>query len=155
MRLYGPWGITKFNWREASTLGLEACILVLVIRFYDIPRVIGSLSIIGFTNLLILVTYYVFVVSLTEEVIFRAFIPSRLSGLFPNKWIRSLFVGFICSLLHVPNYGVQSVSMSNIVGMIIMHFFLMNLYSKYNSIIAPTMVHALWNLMNHLVEFGL
>lgn len=95
-------------------------------------------------------------VGFLEELIFRGYIGTRLFGYFKNKILSIIVVGIMFAFMHIPYrfvmsnmtfYDFMNVYWKSFSGLFIPHLFLQWLYSKYNSIIAPTMVHFIWDLL--------
>lgn len=143
-------GLERSKLKESFSLGLKACTLVLLINIFKIPVVIESILGQKYGNPVLFVLYYLVIVSATEELIFRGFIQSRIKGLIRQKFIRTFFVGFAFAMLHIPMHIKDIfafVSIYNICLYIIIHFCLVYLHEKYDNILAPIMVHALWNII--------
>lgn len=94
--------------------------------------------------------YYLVFVAFFEEVIFRGYIGSRLYGYFKNKFFSIIVTGVMFSIIHIPmamiNVGMNLteyiVNYSfRLVFLVLYHVFFQILYSKYNSLISPVIVH--------------
>lgn len=112
-------------------------------------------------NLIIIsIIYYLIFIAFMEELIFRAYIGTRLFGFFKNKKLSIAIVGIMFSLEHIPFYMIISqVSLAayisshfvNLISLAIIHILYQWLYAKYNSIIAPTILHFIWNYIQWFI----
>ena len=90
-----------------------------------------------------------------EEIVFRWFFQEKFEQIIPNKFIATLVVSLLFALSHLPN---DLSSPTNIISIIFslgnratFHFFLNFIKEKSNSIIVPTIIHALYNyLLNYV-----
>jgi membrane protease YdiL (CAAX protease family) len=112
-------------------------------------------------NLIIIrIIYYLIFISFMEELIFRAYIGTRFFGFFKNKKLSIAIVGIMFSLEHIPFYMIISqVSLAayisshffNFISLAIIHILFQWLYAKYNSIIAPTILHFIWDYIQWFI----
>ena len=90
-----------------------------------------------------------------EEIVFRWFFQEKFEQIIPNKFIATLVVALLFAIIHFPN---DLTSPTNIISIIFslgnratFHFFLNFIKEKSNSIIVPTIIHALYNyLLNYV-----
>ena len=96
------------------------------------------------------IIYFQIFIGFYEELVFRGYIGTRLYGYFSNKQISIVITGIMFSLMHVPFHMtvaqmgfIEYILMHwiNLVFLVIFHCGFQWLYSKYNSIIAPTILH--------------
>ena len=109
------------------------------------------------TVLIVMYTiYYLIFIALMEEVVIRGYIGTRLYGYFTNKKLSIVIVGIMFSLEHIPfqmMYAQMSLleyisqNWKALVCFAFFHFVLQWLYTKYNSIIAPIIVHFIWDFI--------
>lgn len=150
-------GFRKKYAKKSIIMGLILGILI----------VLGNVAV-GITNgntfapvgtILLKFFYYLIIISLTEEVIFRGYIQSRIFGLVHNNALATILVAIMFVLSHIPYH--LSVSKMNLVqfcqsnalwfvSVFILHLVFTYLYRKYNSIFASTIVHALMDWSNDL-----
>ncbi|MGG7059379.1 CPBP family intramembrane glutamic endopeptidase [Clostridium nigeriense] len=91
----------------------------------------------------------VFILALPEEILFRWFFQENLEELISNKFIATLITGLLFAIIHIPN----DINLhKNIVAIVFLigrrttfHFFMNFIKEKSNSIIVPTIVHAIYN----------
>lgn len=110
-------------------------------------------------TLLVRFCYYLFIIALSEEVIFRGYIQSRIFGLLHNNALATAATAVMFMLSHIPYHlSVSKMSLlafcrSNaawFVSVFILHLIFTYLYRKYNSIFASTIFHALMDWSNEL-----
>jgi membrane protease YdiL (CAAX protease family) len=103
--------------------------------------------------------YYLVVISLMEEVVFRGYIQSRIFGLVRSNWAATLLGAVLFMLMHIPYQmgaaGMDLISFTQnnwlwLVLVFLWHFVFTYLFRKYNSIYAPTLFHALMDWGNIL-----
>ena len=91
-------------------------------------------------------------IALTEEIVFRGFIQTRIQGLIRSKWASIILVGIMFSLLHIPfklfqyHVSLMGYICMNASGLIItclMHIYFVYLYTRDNNILAPAVAHAI------------
>lgn len=93
--------------------------------------------------------------ALPEEIIFRWFFQEKFEKIISNKFIATLIVALLFALLHLPNDLSSSTNIISIIFSIgsrsTVHFFFNFIKEKSNSIIVPTIIHALYNyLLNYV-----
>lgn len=93
--------------------------------------------------------------ALPEEIIFRWFFQDKFEKIISNKFIATLIVALLFALLHLPNDLSSSTNIISIIFSIgsrsTVHFFFNFIKEKSNSIVVPTIIHALYNyLLNYV-----
>ncbi len=103
--------------------------------------------------------YYLVVISLMEEIVFRGYIQSRIFGLVRNNWAATILSAVMFMLMHIPyqlgaaGMGLIAFTQSNWLWLVLVfmwHMVFTYLFRKYNSIYAPTLFHALMDWGNIL-----
>jgi hypothetical protein len=98
--------------------------------------------------------YFLFLVSVFEEIIFRGFINSRMQGLLKNKYITIIIVSLLFSLIHWPFNSMWfqgspleyfRVHLPYHLILSLLHFIFQNLYNKYQNLAAPILVHFVYD----------
>lgn len=105
------------------------------------------------TNFKILLFIQALIYALPEEILFRWFYQKKLEQIIPNKFIATLITGLLFAILHF--FGTDNInSYENIIDIIVsignrttLHFFFNYIKEKSNSIIVPTVVHAIYNYL--------
>lgn len=93
--------------------------------------------------------YYLINIGLVEEIVFRGFIQQRLKGVIKNKYVNILVVAFIFGIGHISFRLAQSnltfiqVFISVIPAMCLHIYFVCIYKAGHNSILSPTITHAL------------
>jgi membrane protease YdiL (CAAX protease family) len=90
--------------------------------------------------------YYLFAISLLEEIIFRGYIQTRLYGLFRNHATALIIGGLMFMLMHIPYQivirGADALSL-NLIFTFLFHIAAAMLYGKFNSLYGAVLFHAL------------
>lgn len=103
--------------------------------------------------------YQLIFTSLIEEIIFRGFIQSRITGLINNKPLSILTVGIMFGLAHWPfqlisnNKPLSEIIIPMLFSLlirIVMHIYLNFIYQKSNNLIAPIITHTIKNILSLL-----
>lgn len=142
-------GFSKTQAKKSLILG--AMLFVIVTIFFIIKAFLSGSTIQTDIRLVIIyIMYYLIFIAFMEELIFRAYIGTRLFGFFKNKKLSIAIVGIMFSFYHTPFYMIiTEVSLTeyicahffNLIYLAIIHTFFQWLYAKHNSIIAPTILH--------------
>lgn len=129
-------------------LGLAAAMINLV------PAILGQGVFIGFNRLAVQALYFFIVIALSEEILFRGYIQTRLYGLVKNDVFAVILGGLLFSLLHIP-YQMQRRGLSlpvflqqyypMLITTFVAHIFLNISFRKTNSLIVPVLVHGFLN----------
>lgn len=152
-------GFSKTQAKKSLVLGIM--LFGLVVIFCSIKAIISG-SIIRTDIKLIInqIIYYLIFIAFMEELVFRAFIGTRLFGFFKNKKLSIAIVGIMCSIEHIPFYMIiTQVSLTeyilahffDLIILAIIHILFQWLYAKYNSIIAPTILHFIWDYIQWFI----
>lgn len=97
--------------------------------------------------------YWIFVIALFEEFIYRGYIQTRLYGIFKNDVSAVLIGALLFSLSHVPFQvasGRREFDLSLVLWLVftfLAHFLLNYVYRRYNSIYGAILLHAMLNWM--------
>lgn len=146
-------GFSKIEAKKSLKLGLLLLITFAIIQVV-FPLLSGSSTKSGVVLITMRVIYYFIFIALMEEMIFRAYIGTRLYGFFSNKFLSIVVVGIMFSLLHIPFQMIMShmsfldyftIQWVNLIKIAMFHFLFQWMYAKYNSIIAPTILHFIWD----------
>lgn len=153
-------GFSKTNAKKSFILG-TILLLIIVILKVIIPVVNGSVTIrTDLGQILMNIVYYLIFIAFMEELVFRGFIGTRLFGYFRNKLFSIIVVGILFAVLHIPfQMIVAQVSFSQyisdnmgiLVNIFFWHFIKQWLYARYNSIIAPTMLHFIMDFIGWFI----
>ena len=103
--------------------------------------------------------YFLVVIALMEEVVFRGYIQSRLFGLLRHNAVATGVAGILFTLMHIP-YQMGAAGQDLVtfcqnnwwwfITLFIWHLVFTYLFRRFNSILAPTIFHALMDWSNIL-----
>ncbi|MFA5523404.1 MAG: CPBP family intramembrane glutamic endopeptidase [Tissierellales bacterium] len=150
-------GFSKKNLGKSLIMGLVAGGIVLTIQL--LPGIIGGRQFNPVSKLMSSFIYYLIIIGLTEEIIFRGFIQTRIYGIVKKPIIAILLTAFLFMIMHIPfqmgaaHMGFFEYISNNFVTLIFTfgwHLVFNFMYSKYNSIVGPTVFHAIMNWSNYL-----
>lgn len=154
-------GFGKSQAKKSFVLGM--ILLILVVALGVIWSLISGLSIQTNINAIIMrIIYYLVFIGFMEELVFRGYIGTRFYGCITNKRLSVVIVGIMFSLLHIPFHMVYaqmsfleyiSANWTNLFYISIFHCGFQWLYSKYNSIIAPTILHFIMDFIQWFIIF--
>jgi len=125
-----------------------------------IPAIVSGGKWLGLNGLLWNIFFYLIVIGLQEELVFRGFILTRLHGAIKSEVIVVIVCGLMFALMHVP-YQLFIRTGGNVAEFFsdntfwlfttfAWHFLFYFLFRKYNSLTAPTWCHFLVNFSNTL-----
>ncbi|MDF2822565.1 MAG: hypothetical protein K0R15_3013 [Clostridiales bacterium] len=148
-------GFSKNQIKKSFILGMILFILVAIVG--GIWSIISGSTIQTNSGVIFMRVIYFFIfIGFMEELVFRGYIGTRLYGCFTNKRLSFVIVGIMFSLLHIPFHMVVaqvslseyiSVNLVSLIYIFLLHYVFQWLYSKYNSIVAPTILHFIWNFI--------
>jgi membrane protease YdiL (CAAX protease family) len=136
-----------------SILGL------LIVAFNILLNLIQGRTFAPLQNIIINLVYYMVVISLVEEIIFRGYIQTRLYGLVKRPMIARILGALFFMLMHIPfqmgyaNMELVAYVQMNWITLVFTfawHMVFDFLYRKYNAIYAPTIFHGFMNWSNYL-----
>lgn len=114
------------------------------------------------SGLLVNIFYYLVIIGLQEEILFRGYIQPRLYGIIKSDALAVILGGIMFATMHIPyqmyNRGIGNFIdfvTSNYVWLILTfmwHTVFNYLYRRFNSLTAPTVAHWLMNLSNTLFK---
>ncbi len=138
-------GFTLKNIRKSLITG---AILGIIFAFFMnvLPSLLAGNKIISVNQALYNIFYYFIIISLTEEVVVRGYIQTRLYGLIKHDNLAVTVGGVLFYTMHLPFQmpvnGMQ-INLFNMAVMIVLHFVMNTLYRKYNSLAGATVFHGL------------
>lgn len=152
-------GFSKSNIFMSFRMGLSISAIVISIKGL-LPIMLGSAVQTDIGLIIMKVVYYFVFIAFMEELVMRGYIGTRLYGYIRNKRLSIVIVGIMFSLLHIPLQIMItqmslieyiSLNFGNLIYFIIFHFVFQWLYSKYNSIVAPTILHFIWDFIHWFI----
>jgi membrane protease YdiL (CAAX protease family) len=147
-------GFSKSQAKKSFSLGMLLFLLVVIYRCFGFGP--GKIAQTDIGSMIIKVVYYLVLIGFTEEILIRGYIGTRMFGYFKNKLLSIIIVGIMWSLYHIPFQMIVrqmslieyiSANWWNLLGIFILHFIFQWSYAKHNSIIAPTILHFIWNFV--------
>lgn len=147
-------GITLKNIKKALLTG---ALLGIIFSFFMnvLPNILAGGKIITHNQALHNIFYYFIVISLSEEVVFRGYIQTRIYGLIKNDILAVIVAGLLFYAMHLPFQmpvnGMQ-INLINMAIMVVLHILMNFLYRKYNSLAAPTVFHGLLDWGGNLLR---
>lgn len=150
-------GLYKGRWKLSCVIGL---VIAFVLFFNNcLWHIIGGAAFIPAKDIIKL-TFYYLTVSLSEEIIFRGYISTRLHGILKNSYLVILVSGILFVIMHFP-YRMIAYSMtigdltinnlSWIIDLFVTHTVLSIIYFKTNSLYGSIIPHWMSNLAYNLV----
>lgn len=153
-------GVTRRCFGGSLALGLAlGCLLSLALGVSE--RIATGLPFAGFgaASTISLVTFAVG--ALEEELCFRGYISTRLTGFFHNRVVASVVTGGLFLLYHyVIFWGVSgqisfdSISATRLVFILLLHFVCDAVYQRTNCIWGAVALHFLYNVTSGMLQFA-
>ena len=153
-------GVTRRRFGESLALGLAlGCVLSLALGVSE--RIATGLPFAGFgaASTISLLTFAVG--ALEEELCFRGYISTRLTGFFHNRVVASVVTGVLFLLSHyVIFWGVSgqisfdSISATRLVFILLLHFVCDAVYQRTNCIWGAVALHFLYNVTSGMLQFA-
>ncbi len=153
-------GFSKTHWVKSFQIGIFLSIIVVILSLVRIVIFHGVVKS-GLWLIASRIIYYMFFIGFMEEIVFRGYIGTRLYGVITNKKVSIVITGIMFSLLHIPFQSIIAqvspveyliTNSINLIIIFIMHIGFQYIYAKYNSIIAPTMFHFIWDFSQWLIS---
>lgn len=144
---------------KSFSMGMTLFLLIVIFKGV-IPIISGSKFQTDHKDIVMWVIYYLVFIALMEEVVMRGYVGTRLYGYFTNKRLSIFVVGVMFSLYHIPFQIVInkislveyiSLNWANLIIYFIFHLLFQWLYSQYNSIVAPTLFHFIWDFIKWFI----
>ncbi len=150
-------GFTKRNFKKSMLLGLILGLIVLIAN--NLGNVIGGNEIRSLSILMEKFVYFLLVIALVEEIIFRGYLQTRIYGIIKKRIPSILIISFLFMIMHIPfqmgyaNMNFITYIANNWITLcftFLWHIIFNFLYMKYNSIIAPTIFHGFLDWSNYI-----
>lgn len=153
-------GVTRQRFGESLALGLAlGCLLSLALGVSE--RIATGLPFAGFgaASTLSLVTFAVG--ALEEELCFRGYISTRLTGFFHNALLASIVTSVLFLLSHYVIFwsvsgqiSFDSISATRLVLILLLHFACDATYQRTNCIWGAVALHFLYNVTSGMLQFA-
>lgn len=152
-------GVTHQCLGESMAIGLAlGCLLSLALGVSE--RITTGLTFAGFGAVSALSLLTFFVGALEEELCFRGYISTRLTGLFRHRIVASIVTGVLFLLSHyVIFWGVSgqisfdSISATRLVFIMLLHFVCDATYQRTNCIWGAVGLHFVYNVVSGIMQF--
>lgn len=148
-------GINNDNIWNSIVLGFAGGFLLLAIQTALFMVQGKSLS---FTSPQLLNWVIFFFAALEEEIIFRGYIQTRLSGLINSQWIVGIINSVLFLSIHYPVRWVVSGAISfdilpavYIISLLALHFFCDVVYKRTNCLWGAVMLHIIYNAVGAMI----
>ncbi|HWQ58843.1 MAG TPA: type II CAAX endopeptidase family protein [Clostridia bacterium] len=138
-------GITQRNLGRSTLAGALSGV-VLSFLMNVLPSILAGRKVIPFGLALYNVFYYFVVIGLSEEIIFRGYIQTRINGLIKDDFLAMLIVGVLFYFMHLPYQMPVNGMQFNVLQLavfVVLHMIHNILYRKFNSLAGPTLLHGL------------
>ncbi len=120
-----------------------------------LPNILAGGKVITVNRALYNIFYYFIIIALSEEVLFRGYIQTRIYGLIKCDILAVIMTGILFYAMHLPfqmSVNGIKINLINMIIMIVLHFVMNFLYRKYNSLAAPTVFHGLLDWGGNLLR---
>jgi len=150
-------GFSRNNIKKSLILGIVSACIVFSINF--VPNFLKGNELLPFSQLLSSFIFYLLVIALSEEIIFRGYIQTRIYGIIKRRSFAILLTAFMFMIMHIPfQMGIAQMDLTTFVAnnfitlmfQFSWHFVFNFMYAKYNSLLAPTIFHTVMNWSNYL-----
>lgn len=134
----------KGRWKLSIIIG--GCLSLFYFYCNCLSNLIAGKGLIKFSNILFLFVYFLFV-ALSEEIIFRGYIGTRLNGLIKNKYVVLIVTGILFVVMHFPyrivayNMALSDFDIGWLINLFLFHLIMSFVYMKTNSIIGSIIPH--------------
>lgn len=156
----------KTNKQKIDTIGFKGRWMLSIILggilglFYlycnCLSHLIEGEKLISINKILFLAIYFLFV-SVSEEIIFRGYIGTRLNGLIKNKYVTLVLTGILFVVMHFPyrmiaaNISLCDFDIGWLINLFIFHLVMSFIYMKTNSIFGSIIPHWISDLAYEIV----
>lgn len=153
-------GVTRRHFGQSLALGLAlGCLLSFALGASE--QLASGLAFAGFGAVSALSLLTFFVGALEEELCFRGYISTRLTGLFRHRIVASIVTGVLFLLSHyVIFWGVSgqisfdSISATRLVFIMLLHFVCDATYQRTNCIWGAVGLHFVYNVVSGIMQFA-
>lgn len=145
----------KGRWKLSIIIGL----ILSLFYFYCncLSHLMNGEKLISIDKILFLAIYFL-LVSICEELTFRGYIGTRLSGLIKNKYVVMVITGILFVAMHFPyrmiayNMSLASFDIGWLINLFIFHLVMNYIYMKTNSIYGSIIPHWISDLAYEIVS---
>lgn len=150
-------GITRKNLKQSFLYGILGFIILLTFIILSNTIIEGKKVVFQLPTIITVITFIV--VAISEEVVFRGYIQTRLTGLIKNNVITSCINAFLFLSTHYPvrwaasGFSITILSGFYVVCLILLHFVCDLVYRKTNCIWGSYLLHILYNVFTAILVF--
>lgn len=148
-------GINTDKIKNSIILGVIGGIFLLVIQTVLFKAQGKSIS---FTEPLLINWIIFFFAALEEEIIFRGYIQTRLSGLIRNQWIIGIINSVLFLSIHYPVKWVVTgklyfdvLPVEYVISLLALHFFCDAVYKRTNCLWGSVILHIIYNAVGAMI----
>jgi len=150
-------GLSSENWFPSVVVGLLIGLAVWIWgnSFFSWGSFTQTFSDAPNWDIIRSILYLLIVVAFVEEIVFRGYMQTRIHGLIKSTFLGVMAVGLIFAVIHFPFHFVLSglslgeyslyFFINSLPHFMVLHALFWFLYRRYNSLIAPIIIHFFWN----------
>lgn len=166
--------VTYLRKQSFSSLGIESNNILksifLGILFalpFALPTIISGINqgyrIADIEDIIWKFLFYLICIGFVEELAFRGFIQIRIRGLIKNKWLSIVIVGLMFGSMHIPFQMLRAdmpifqfiqQDLIHLITTMVIHIYLVYIYTRHNNIIAPTITHTIMNFIPYIFIYS-
>lgn len=145
----------KGRWKLSIIIGGILSLFYFYCNCLD--HLINGEKLIPITSILFLMIYFL-LVAVSEELVFRGFIGTRLNGLIKNKYIVIIVTGILFVIMHFPyrmiayNMSLGDFDIGWLINLFVFHLMMSFIYMKSNSIYGSIIPHWISDLAYEIVS---
>lgn len=149
-------GISLNNIKQSIILGIIGGIVLLFLQTFLFCKMNGSeIAILP----PVLINWIVFIfAAFEEEIIFRGYIQTRLSGLIKKQWITGIINALFFMSIHYPvrwvvtgRISIFDLSVVYVISLLALHYFCDGVYKKTNCIWGAVILHIIYNAVGAMI----
>ncbi|MCC0684529.1 CPBP family intramembrane metalloprotease [Clostridioides sp. ZZV15-6383] len=150
-------GITRKNLKQSFLYGILGFIILLTFIILSNTIIEGKKVVFQLPTIITVIIFIVAAIS--EEVVFRGYIQTRLTGLIKNNVITSFINAFLFLSVHYPvrwiifGFSITILPGFYVVCLILLHFACDLVYRKTNCIWGSYLLHVLYNIFTAMLVF--
>lgn len=150
-------GLFGGNWKKS--VGFGGFLAAIYFVNNCLSHILAGASLVPVKDIFVLTVYY-FLVSFSEEIVFRGYIATRLYGFIKNKYFAWVLTGILFVLMHFPyrmiayDMSIMDLTVGNIrwiVDLFVTHTLFTFISKKTNSLWGAVLPHWMSNLAYNIV----
>ena len=153
-------GLSRNNIKKSLILGTILGVILLLLNGI-LPNIIAGNTLVSVRQIAYNAIYYLIIISLVEELIFRGYIQTRIYGLIKRRLPAIIITAILFMIMHIPfQMGRSNMNLVEFIAnnwlwfiiLIVWHVVFDFLYRKYNNILTGTIFHGFMNFSNSLFK---